>query len=173
MAREEVVQAASAYLAEVEGLRQALEQLRDRARELADGWDRRDDSLWEAGHPVGWAAEQLASPLADLGAAAARLRAVVEVLGDPTRCGVPWPVCPHCPGVGLASSGGDAWCPRCGRGWREVEVAPCPWPIAATVTDQHGAKGRWCASHAASAAERLIGASVRFDHVPGRGEGSA
>src|SRR6266704_5183428 len=162
MAREEVVQAASAYLAEVGELRQALEQLRDRAGELADGWDRRDDSLRYAGHPVGWAAEQLASPLADLSTAAARLRAVIDVLGDPTRCGVPWPVCRHCPGVGLTSSGGDAWCPRCGRGWPQVEVEPCPWPIAATVTDQHGGQARWCASHAAAAPDRWSAASVGF-----------
>jgi hypothetical protein len=169
MARSEVVQAASAYLAEVGELRHALEQLRDRASGLADGWDRRDDALRDAGHPVGWAADQLASPLEDLGTAAARLRAVIDVLGDPTRCGVPWPVCPHCPGVGLTSSGGDAWCPRCGHGWRDVEVAPCPWPIAATVTDQHGGQVRWCASHAANAAERLLGASVRLDDDPGQG----
>jgi hypothetical protein len=169
MAREEVVRAASVYLAEVAELRQALEQLRERARGLAAGWDRRDDSLRDAGHPVGWAAEQLASPLEDLaGAAAARLQAVIAVLGDPTRCGVPWPVCPHCPGVGLTSSGGDAWCPRCGRSWRAVEVEPCPWPIGATVTDQHGAQVRWCALHAASAAERLIGATVHYDD-PGQG----
>jgi hypothetical protein len=30
-------------------------------------------------------------------------------------CGVPWAVCPHCPGVGLASSAGSSWCPSCGR----------------------------------------------------------
>ncbi len=169
IAREEVVQAASASLAEVDQLRHALEQLRHRAGELADGWDRRDDALRYAGHPVGWALDALASPLEDLATAAARLHAVIDVLGDPTRCGVPWPVCPHCPGLALSSSGSDACCPRCGRGWREVEVEPCPWPIAATVTDQHGAQARWCASHAAGAAGRLIGASVRFDDDPGEG----
>jgi hypothetical protein len=64
-------------------------------------------------------------------------------------CGVEWPVCARCPGVGLVSTAGRARCSRCGGEWPEREVSPCPLPAVAVLVDGTGMKGHVCASHAA------------------------
>jgi hypothetical protein len=115
---------------------------------------------------LGLAAGELARIAADdLGRALAVCERVAEVLGDPGRCGLPWGVCPRCLGLGqgLSSSGRLSWCPGCWRRWPDLDMDPCLWPVAATVTDRHGDQLRLCASHATNATRRLAGARVVWD----------
>lgn len=74
-------------------------------------------------------------------------RDVVE--SQAARCGVQWPVCSDCVGVGLAMTASWASCPSCGRSWLRTEVVPCPWAAAAELVDGTGKRVRVCASHAA------------------------
>ncbi len=67
---------------------------------------------------------------------------------DQPACGVPWPVCPDCPGEGLETLAGLSWCPRCGRQWPAADVEPCPWPATVELLDIEGESRRVCESHA-------------------------
>lgn len=71
-----------------------------------------------------------------------------------SACGVPWPVCPDCLGVGLETSAGQSRCPRCRRVWPDDRVMPCPWPASVRLADADTGEavvgmGIVCASHAA------------------------
>ena len=77
------------------------------------------------------------------------------------RCGVPWPVCPDCLGVGLELSAGRARCPSCGREWPAEERDPCPDPAAVELADAEGATGRVCRSHAAHPSAARLARSDR------------
>lgn len=72
-----------------------------------------------------------------------------------TACGIPWPVCPVCPGSGLTWTRGTARCRRCGREWPVEERDPCPDEatvlLAATdATDPDATDPIYvCESHAA------------------------
>jgi len=73
-------------------------------------------------------------------------------------CGVAWPVCSHCLGVGLASSAGSSWCPSCGRLGPPGSAQPtylCTEPAKVTVRDATGAEEEMCLSHAAGALRRV------------------
>ena len=76
---------------------------------------------------------------------------------NPDRCGVPWPVCCDCLGVGLECSAVVARCPSCGRVWEQSEVIVCPWPRSATLMGTTGATLMVCASHAAHPGAALLG----------------
>lgn len=128
-----------------------------------------DDHLLGVRAALDHAAGQLRQVADELAWPLYRLLRLAEVLGDPTSCGLPWGVCPRCLGQGLASSARWSQCPRCRRRWPDLEVEPCPWPAAATVTDRDGERLRLCASHATDAARRLAGAHVAWDRGGGGG----
>ena len=63
-------------------------------------------------------------------------------------CGIPWPVCPDCPGARVWESAGRVRCERCGRDWPEHERAPCPDPATVALADAAGGSARLvCWSH--------------------------
>jgi hypothetical protein len=73
-------------------------------------------------------------------------------------CGVAWPVCSHCLGVGVASSAGSSWCPSCGRPGPPGSARPtylCTERATVTVRDATGAEEAMCLSHAAGALRRV------------------
>jgi len=73
-------------------------------------------------------------------------------------CGVAWPVCSQCPGVGLASSAGASWCPSCGTPGPPGSARPtylCTDRATVTVRDATGAEEAMCLSHAAGALRRV------------------
>jgi hypothetical protein len=73
-------------------------------------------------------------------------------------CGVAWPVCSHCLGVGVASSAGSSWCPSCGRPGPPGSARPtclCAERATVTVRDATGAEEAMCLSHAAAALRRV------------------
>lgn len=68
-----------------------------------------------------------------------------------SACGVPWPVCPSCPGARVWEGGGLVRCERCGREWPTSERVPCPDPATVGLTDAGGGGTvrLVCPSHAA------------------------
>jgi hypothetical protein len=73
-------------------------------------------------------------------------------------CGVAWPACSHCLGVGLASSAGSSWCPSCGRLGPPGSARPaylCTERPTVTVRDATGVEEAMCLSHAAGAVRRI------------------
>jgi hypothetical protein len=67
-------------------------------------------------------------------------------------CAVPWSICSHCLGVGLAASAGWSWCPSRGRPGGPAAASPryvCTERATVTVRDATGAKEAMCLSHAA------------------------
>jgi hypothetical protein len=128
-----------------------------------------DDHLVGVRSRLGLAGDVLAQAADELAGALRVADRVAAVLGDSSLCGLPWSVCPACLGQALASSGRWSRCQRCRRRWPDLEVEPCPWPAAATVTDRGSGRLRLCASHATDAAGRLAGGHVAWD----RGGGEA
>ena len=170
--RERALAAARRHRPALSRLRADLVDLERRARELlvqARG-EPDTDYLLSLRAELDHACGQLGQVAGELDRELAVLARVAEVLGDAVACGLPWPVCPNCLGQGLVSSGRHAACPRCRRRWPDLEVDPCPWPAAATVTDRDGAALRLCASHATDAARRLVGARVAWDRPAGRAD---
>ncbi len=163
--RERALAAATRHRPGVARLRADVVELERHARDLLGHirGDLDDDYLLSVRSGLDHAAGQLGQLADELGRQLAVLARVVEVLGDPARCGLPWPVCPHCLGQGLSSSGRQSWCPGCRRRWPTLQVDPCPWPAVATVTDREGAELRLCASHTRDAGRRLVGATVAWD----------
>lgn len=156
----------------VSRLRADLVDLERRTRELlvqARG-EPGTDYLLSLRAELDHACGQLGQVAGELDRELAVLARVAEVLGDAGACGLPWPVCPNCLGQALVSSGRQSWCPSCRRRWPDLEVDPCPWPAAATVTDRGGERLRLCASHARDAARRLVGARVAWDRPAGRAD---
>ncbi len=172
-ARERALAAARGHQPAVTALRGEVLKLGRRTGALLDQVRRdhglADDYLVGVRAMLGLAGEELAKAADELAWALRVAERVAAVLGDPNACGLPWPACPHCPGQGLASSGRRAACPSCGRRWPTLEVEPCPWPAAATVSDRDGGRLRLCASHATDAARRLVGARVAWDRGGGGG----
>jgi hypothetical protein len=92
-------------------------------------------------------------------------RELAAVAGEVVRaslpdgaCGVPWPVCSYCLGVGLAASAGASWCPSCGRPGPPGSARPtclCTERATVTVRDATGAEEAVCLSHAAGALRRV------------------
>lgn len=168
--RERTVAGADRCRLELAELQADLTRLAGRADALLAGLRqqaRDDDYLLAVRAELDHAAGQLRQVAEGLAWPLYRLVRLAKVLGDAGACGLPWPVCPNCLGQGLVSSGRHAACPRCRRRWPDLEVDPCPWPAAATVTDRDGAALRLCASHATDAARRLVGARVAWDRGGG------
>lgn len=72
-------------------------------------------------------------------------------------CGIPWPVCPHCPGQPLRMSLGRASCGWCLRDWPEADRMPCREGASVLVRDQEGQESWLCPSHAARALHQVVG----------------
>ena len=169
--RERALAAARRHRPALSRLRADLVDLERRARELlvqARG-EPDTDYLLSLRAELDHACGQLGQVAGALDHELAVLDRVAEVLGDAGACGLPWPVCPHCLGQALTSSGRQSWCPSCRRRWPDLEVDPWPWPAAATVTDRDGERLRLCASHSRDAARRLVGAHVARDRQAGPG----
>ena len=79
---------------------------------------------------------------------------------DADRCGVPWPVCDQCLGIGLELLRGIATCTSCGRKWEQIDVIPCPSTKSVRLTSSNGQSMDVCASHAAHPS------SARFQRAP-------
>jgi hypothetical protein len=173
-AREQALVAARRHRPAIAELRGEALELERRTRVLLDqvrgDLDPANDYLTGVRLPLGLAGDGLAEAGAELARALHVADRVAAVLGDPTRCGLPWSACPTCLGQGLASSAHWSHCPRCRRRWSDEEVEPCPWPAAATATDHDGARLRLCASHATDARRRLVGARVAWDRPAGRAD---
>jgi hypothetical protein len=78
-------------------------------------------------------------------------------------CGIPWPVCRHCLGTALTSSGGSSWCRSCGRPGGAAAARStylCPDRATVTVRDEVGDDARLCLSHAAGAVRSVNGVTV-------------
>lgn len=88
-----------------------------------------------------------------------------------TACGVPWPVCPSCPGARVGESAGRVRCERCGTSWPTGERVPCPDPGTVALADAGGGGkvGLVCASHAAHPSAAQLRVALR----PVGGEGKA
>ena len=138
------------------------------ARAAVTGWhdDRPGGAPWAARRA---AADRALTALDNAARAVDAARAAlihdIEIItdavlaADPSRCQVPWGVCPE-HGNTLTTSGGRTRCrwSGCGRTWPGNRVqAHCGEPATALIADAGGEQSRLCAGHWADARERLIG----------------
>ncbi|MET8704177.1 hypothetical protein ABZW10_35805 [Kitasatospora sp. NPDC004723] len=80
----------------------------------------------------------------------------------PSRCSVPWGVCPE-HGATLASSAGRTWCmdPSCLKAWPYDRMgAACLEPATHTVQASDGGRYIVCDGHARAARIHVVGGHV-------------